>query len=383
MTAKILPATTDARLSVMEGEVEVLLTGAGTPDSDQMVRFDLTGLDADTAYSYQVKLDGTLIGPAGKFRTLPAGAPSGTPCSFTCAFAGDAETRSERAVFRAIVDSDPLFFIHLGDLHYENISTNSPALFHAAYDTVLRSRAQAPLYREVPTVYVWDDHDYGANNSDGTSASKPAAAAAYRSRVPHYPLEESTSIYHSFDVGRVRFIVTDQRSAATPNAATDDSSKSMLGTAQKTWFKDLLSNSSGKLIVWICPRWFRQGVIAATDSWTGFTTERAEIVDHIHTNCSGRVIVISADLHTLAIDDGTNFDFATSGSEPLPVFQAAALDQSPVSGGDTYTEGEFLNFGQWGKMAIADSGGATIDVTWTGHDSTGAVLATLNFSVAV
>ena len=384
MTAKILPTTTDARLRVLLDGDEIALTAAETPDADRMVRFDIAELAADTEYQYQVVLDGDSVGPVGRFRTLPAGAPAGTACSFTVALSGDALTGSAHVTFNRIneLSPKPAMFIHLGDLHYENISTNSPALFHAAYDRVLRSEPQAQLYREIPTVYVWDDHDYGANNSDGTSASKPAAAAAYRSRIPHYPLEGATGIYHSFDVGRVRFVVTDQRSAASPNSDTDNSSKSMLGATQKAWFKDLLENSPGKLIVWICPRHFTSNTSAGADNWGGFSTERAEIGAHVASHCPGRVIVLSADAHVMGIDDGSNRTF---GGAAFPTFQCAPLDQSGTATA-TFSEGVFEGvdgIGYYGTMQIADSGGATIEVTWRGHDSTGAVLVTYSFSVNV
>lgn len=346
-----------------------------------MARFALTGLTANTNYTYQVKLDGTLRGPIGKFRTMPVAA--GTACNFMIAFAGDAQTGSLNPIFDIIRAKDPLQFIHLGDLHYNNIATNSPALFQASYDTVQEVGVQGKLYREVSSAYVWDDHDFGANNSNGTSPSKPAAAAAYRSRVPSYSLPDATQVYQTWDIGRVRFIMTDQRSGASPDSDTDNSSKTMLGATQKTWFKNLLSSSSGKLIVWICPRWFAVAAGVTTDSWGGFTTERTELADHIKANCHGRVIVLSADLHTLAIDDGTHTDYATGGGEPLKVFQAAALDQPAITGGGTYSHGEFLTSpqGQFGTMDIADSGGATIGVTWKGYDRNGTLLVTYAFSV--
>ncbi len=345
-----------------------------------MVKFALTGLTAGTTYTYRVKLDGKLGGLVGQFKTLPAA--SGAAASFTVAFAGDAQSGSTHKSFHTVRGFNPLMFVHLGDLHYDNNATNSAALFHTSYDTVLRSAAQHRLYREVATAYVWDDHDYGINNADGTSVTKPAAASAYRSRVPHYSLPHATAIYQTWDIGRVRFIITDQRSEASPKANTDNSSKSMLGTTQKTWFKNLLSNSAGYAIVWICPRGFGgAGAVAGADWWQGFTTERTELADHIKANCHGRVMVLCADLHGLGIDNGTNYDFATGGGEPLPTFQAAALDQPGASTGFTYSQGEFTNQGQFGTMDVVDTGGATISVTWKGWDSTGALLTTLAFTV--
>lgn len=339
----------------------------------------ISGLAADTAFTYVVEstIDGT-SSPEGRFRTLPTAA--GTAADFTIAFSGDADSGSNHVAFDAVRASDPLFFIHMGDIAYPDITTNNQTLFHAMYDGVFRSSRQARLYREVPTVYVWDDHDYGANNSNGSSASKPAAATVYRARVPHYPLEESTGVYHSFDVGRVRFIVTDQRFDADPNSDTDDASKTMLGATQKAWFFDLLENSPGKLIVWVCPRHFASATAAGSDSWGGFSTERAEIGTHVATHCPGRVIVLSADVHVLGIDDGSNRTF---GGNAFPTFQAAPLDQGSSFPGDTFSEGGFGGNGQWGTMAIEDAGGSTIDVEWTGYDSAGGVLVTYSFSVAV
>jgi alkaline phosphatase D len=373
-------------MSVAASDVQLRAGGITTSvvatDSDRAVRLDLTGLAADTAYTYEV-LSGGLVHATGRFRTLPT---AGAPASFTVAFGGDAETGSTVGAFASVLALNPLQFIHLGDFHYENITANTPALFHAAFDTVFRSRPQADLYANVPTQYVWDDHDgAGGNNTNGSAAGWPAACSVYRQRVPSYALPHATAIYQTWDVGRVRFVITDQRSQASANGATDNSSKTLLGATQKTWFKDTLSNSPGMLIVWICPRWFGKGPTAGADNWGGFTTERTELADHIKANCPGRVVVLSADLHTLGIDDGTNHDFATGGGAPLPCFQAAAFDQPPVLGtAVTYSEGgQFLNREQWGSMQIEDSGGSTIDVTWRGHGSAGNVLVTYAFSVSV
>lgn len=376
MIAKLYVASTNVRLVVDDGTT-VTTSSASSTDADGIAKLTITGLLSDTEYTYQIQIDGELRGILGRFRTIS----SNTNVSFTIAMSGDAVTASANPSFNRILSifPHPLMFIHLGDLHYENIATNNIALFHAAYDKVLASDPQAQLYRNIPTVYVWDDHDFGANNSDGTSPSKPAAAAAYRSRVPHYPLEESVSIYHSFDVGRVRFIVTDQRSAASPNTDTDGPNKTMLGTTQKTWFKNLLQNSPNKLIVWVCPRHFTNNSTPNADNWGGFATERTEIGTHVATHCPGRVIVLSADAHVLGIDNGTNRTF---GGASFPTFQVAPLDQTTDTPSATFSEGSFINVGQYGTMEIEDLGGSNITVTWRGFDTTG-LLITYSFSVSI
>lgn len=345
-------------------------------------RLVLTGLAAGSEYTYAVEADATAIaGVTGRFRTAPAGAGN-----FLVAFAGDASELSNHVVFDTIRGLDPLLFIHLGDMHYRNVAINSAANYRACRDEVMAQARQARLYRDVPTAYVWDDHDFGDNNCDSSTVGKVPASIVYRERTPHYPLGDASAsgpIYHTFDVGRLRFVVTDQRYAATANAATDNASKSMLGAAQKTWFKALLSGSPGKVIVWVCPRMFGGVPTAGADHWGGFTTERTELAAYIHANCPGRVLVLSADMHALGIDDGTNH---TYGSEPFRVFQAAPLDRSvDVSGygGSLFTSGLFATVGQFGTMTVVDAGGASVSITWRGYDSAGTVLATQAFAVAV
>jgi len=70
-------------------------------------------------------------------------------------------------------------------------------------------------------VYVYDDHDFGPNNADGNSPSKPAAQLAYRQNFPHYPLPGTESdgtgpVYQAFTYGRVRFILLDLRAEQYP-----------------------------------------------------------------------------------------------------------------------------------------------------------------------
>lgn len=374
-------------LATTAGGTEVLSSPVAA--GSRVAKIPISGLSANTTYTYRIVSDkGHVSGPSGTFTTLPVAA--GTACNFTFALSGDAQSGSNHVSFASVLAKAPLFFLHLGDLHYDNINVNTQSIYQAGFDNVFASPRQAALFRNVPTVYVWDDHDYGPNNADGTSPGHDAACAVFRNRVPHYPLADATvtaHVGHSFTVGRVLFIVTDQRSGASPDANTDNSSKTMLGSSQKAWFKTQIDTgaASGKLIVWVCPRIFGGTISAGADDWGGFTTERAELCDYIHAHAPGRVVVLSADGHYLAIDDGSHHNFVTSGSEPLPTFQCAPLDQSTgVFARCTYSQGAaFTGVGQFGTMQVTDSGGSSIGITWKGFDSAGTQLISYSFSVNV
>ena len=73
----------------------------------------------------------------------------------------------------------PLFFLHMGDLFYGDIADDDDAAFQAAYKETWASEPQAALYRSQPVVYMWDDHDFGENDSNGASGSRAAARRAY------------------------------------------------------------------------------------------------------------------------------------------------------------------------------------------------------------
>jgi alkaline phosphatase D len=146
--------------------------------------------------------------------------------------------------------------MNMGDFHYQDIRTNRASLFRAAYDAVLASPQQADLYRSVPFVYMWDDHDYGGNNASRKSTTHEAARNTYEEYVPHYPFaypDHDAPISQTFVVGRVKFILTDLRSDRSDPKDKDDANKTILGTSQKQWLKQELLSSNGKypLICWM------------------------------------------------------------------------------------------------------------------------------------
>ncbi len=347
-------------------------------ESGRVVGFELTELDPDTTYHYAVEIDGELdTTRTGQFRTFPEGAASYTVAIGSCARIG-----SNGKIFDTIRELDPLFYLIAGDLHYGDNGRNDLGRYQEVMDLTLSLPAQAALYAQTPVAYMWDDHDYGGNDSDGNSPSRQAAMAAYREHVPSYGLTgDESAIYQAFTVGRVRYILTDARSAR--NLANDDNSDapSMLGAEQKAWLKAelLASSKSHELVVWLNPvPWVAEEVDGA-DHWGGYAIERRELADHIANNEIDNLLMISGDAHMVAIDDGTNTDYSTNGYPGFPLIHAAALDRPGSVKGGPYSEGASGAGGQFATLEIVDNGD-TITAHMRGHTWRGDEIMSLAFT---
>ena len=362
------------QVSVNAALTPAVFSSAGTTQATagNTLTLSVQSLQPDTDYYYGVEVAGVLRTEAnsrGRFHTFPLGRGS-----FRIAFASCSDyTAPDQRAFDAILAEHPLLFIHTGDLHYHDTNTTNLDDYRANYDAVLNQPNESALYRNVPIAYMWDDHDYCGNDSDGTAIGRDTARAAYNERVPNYPLAANVggAIAQSFTIGRVRVIMTDLRSAADPASKKDNAAKTHLGTAQKNWFKQELINARDAgfpLVLWVCTNpWI--GKLDPTqdiDNWTGYQTERTEIANFIRDNRITNVVLLSGDMHALAFDDGTNSDYATGGGAPLTVLQAASLTQAGSIKGGPYSGAPIPGGAQYGILEVYDTGGSSIACRFLG-----------------
>jgi len=351
---------------------------------------DVSGLTANTRYWWRVEDNGVIDTSAtGQLLTDPV---LGQPASFTIGTGGDAGltpmypgvsgsavTRLSNHPVHDLIRTRALAegwrrFVHLGDICYYDLGSGNHGLSAAAtatqyrtmWDDIYAQPLQHQLYREVPWVYVWDDHDYGPNDSDSTAVGRANARTVYRERVPSYTLPAGTGnnpIYHSFQIGRVLFIASDSRSDRVPGST-------MLGAAQLAWADTLLGSSTAAALVWLMPNpWLG----TSGDAWGGFEAERASIVAMLDGHgWLDRMVMVSADKHVLAVDSGR----AGSGGAAyggFPNMVCASLDASPGSSTTQYDGGMWPGRGQYGTVAVHDTGDAvTLSLTaWRGANPVG------------
>lgn len=263
--------------------------------------------------------------------------------------------------------------VHTGDLHYGDIGQNEPKRFESLMRRVVTDEGARGLFTNAQVTYTWDDHDFGPNNADGSSPSKPAAMLNYRSMVPH-PSGSGGVIWHAYTANRVRIVVTDLRSESSRKA------KRLMSEAQEKFLLEEFSDwRLYSAIVWVNSRPWISKEKQGSDTWGGYSEQRRRIANHIAKEAVGNLIVVSGDAHMLAADDGTHSMYAESTSgRGFPVLQAAPLAQIGSSKGGPYSQGchsvrlrknrqygiaEILPNGRNGAMKLSFNGYEVSDVT--------------------
>ena len=258
----------------------------------QILKSTVVGLSPNTAYQYQVTIDGK-ADPSwkGSFKTAPL---EGTSTAFRMAITSCMHIKRAQRSLNLLLAEQPDLHLTVGDTHYAD--TTDPTIqlqHHVAYR---RKKEFANVLRQVPTYAIWDDHDYGPNNSDGTAEGKEFSLAGWKQAWPNPAsgTPDTPGAFFKFSRGDVDFFVVDGRYHRSPNELPDDDKKRMLGDAQFEWLLSGLKNSKAKFKI------IASGSVlhhSKVDGWRIFTFSRHRLFDAIKKHKISGVMYIGGDMH--------------------------------------------------------------------------------------
>ncbi|MCP4377813.1 MAG: alkaline phosphatase [bacterium] len=294
-----------------EASVEVIVTRPGctkpirskvvktTKATDLTAIAEVTGLKAQTAYEYDVLVDGkrALGGKRAVFRTFPS---KGDKAKFSVGFGGGARYNPKcEHIWNTIASVKPDAFLFLGDNVYIDLpeKRNIQRLYY--YRRQLR-----PEFRRMTSgtsIYsIWDDHDFGKNDCEGGPGKFSPAWKLPVWKVftenwinPYYGGgAKQPGCWYDFSIGDVDFFMTDGRYYRSMKDAT------MLGPVQKKWLLAKLKASRATFkVIASGTLWTETADKGGKDSWWGVKEEREEIFSLIDREKIGGVILLSADRH--------------------------------------------------------------------------------------
>ena len=224
----------------------------------------LTNLSAATSYDYRVLLDGVVQSASTSvFKSLPA---QGTPGRFTFVFGADIQQdQKPHTIFGRLAAQQADFALLMGNTTYSDLS--SPAATEADFWTAYKANRADSFFQSfanrTPIFTVWNDHDYGTNDSDSSYALKSASRAAFGKYWANPPyVESNASVYYKFSAADTDFFVLDTRFNRVPGAT-------LLGATQLQWLKNQLLASTATFKFVVSPDMVSDFGTTGADSWAG------------------------------------------------------------------------------------------------------------------
>lgn len=298
-----IKASGEAEPAVIVGDRDDLAGAASHPAArldasrDFMTSLKVGGLEPAKRYFYAISLDGKMITqrPYPSFNTAPpVGEPGRQRIAFTsCLGQTGSASAAAWAQMEAAANAD--LIILLGDDHYADTTAREAQL--SAYVSHRSVPAYRALAARVPSYNIWDDHDYGPNDSDGSAQGKEISLATFKDFWPNpsYGEPDNPGIYFRFSRGQIDFFMLDVRYHRSPDKMIDDGSKTMLGARQLAWLKRELEASTAKVkIIASGSEWQR---FSHADSWSSYPREREDLFDFIREQAITGILLISGDRH--------------------------------------------------------------------------------------
>ncbi|MCI0748772.1 MAG: alkaline phosphatase family protein [Verrucomicrobia subdivision 3 bacterium] len=295
-----------ARLSVLIGSQEDLSDGnliKGPPlveSAGFMTNVWIGGLKPASRYYYCIFLDGkpAMLRPYPSFITGPPAAQAvRVRCAFTsCVGFRESDSAAGWADIATRTNIDLVLL--LGDNHYAN--TSDPVKQRSFYHEMRNAAGYRELTSRIPTYGIWDDHDYGPDNSDATLKGKEHSLQVFREHWanPSYGEADNPGVYFKFTRGSIDFFMLDVRYYRDPNVATNLPHKTMLGDRQLAWLKQgLLASKAPVKILASGSEWQTNGT---ADSWKSFARERDDLFGFIESNRIEGIVFFSGDRHFTA-----------------------------------------------------------------------------------
>ena len=300
------------------------------PAKHHEVEFDVTGLRPRTTYAFAVRLsdDESQVQP-GTFTTAPA---SDEGAKFRVAvgscFGNTYRRENGRTTvkrdyvtgsWKLLMDRQPDLQLIIGDNVYAD-STDYNHLWDSHVLERVNNRPFAQAIRTIPTYAVWDDHDFGPNNTDGSAKGKEQSLQAFGEVFANPPRQGGgPGIYTSFNWGGVDFFLLDGRYHRTPNDAPDDGQKRFLGDEQFSWLIEQLKASEAPFKLLVCGSTWQA---SRDDGWRRFRFARERLWKAIVDNKIEGVVFVSGDIHRC---DLPLHQPEVAGAYPMPEIISSGL----------------------------------------------------------
>ncbi len=318
------------------------------PNNYFTAKFILTDLEPGTVFEYVVTVDGEAVSfdypltfktqTFWQWRTEP---PDFQFAIGSCLFVNDPKYDrpgkgygGNLEILGAIHAKKPDFMLWLGDTTYYREPEYYSVKRMAYRQTHTRSYpGLQPLLASTAHYAVWDDHDFGPNDSNRGYTMKAAALNLFRIfwANPSYGMPDTPGVFFRFQWADVAFFVMDNRYYRAANGVKDPD-KPYLGKAQLDWLKDNLTTSYATFKIIVVGNQVTN-VHCRHEAYPRFQNEYRELMSWLRQSEVEGVLFLSGDRHFTEL-----LKTERPGAYPLYEFTS-----SPLSSGVIHDLGDEKN----------------------------------------
>lgn len=226
-------------------------------------------------------------------------------------------------ILQSIYDKKPHLMLWLGDNTYlrePDFFTVSGMLYRYTHTRSLKELQ--PLLANCAHYAIWDDHDYGPNDSDRSFKLKNTSQQIFERFWANPNPVHTKSYYTSFTYEDCEFFLLDNRYFRTPNKRTTDK-RSILGEEQLQWLIDGLVASKANF-KFVCVGGQVLNTAAVFENYATFEEERKYIIETIQKENIKNVIFLTGDRH--------HSELSATRSEPVIYdFTVSPLTAGPAN----------------------------------------------------
>jgi len=267
-------------------------------------------LDPGTTYSYQILVDGKPAngGREYLFTTQELWHYRKPPPEFSfvtgsCMFVNEAKFDRKgkpygqgNKIFESIAKENADFMLWLGDnVYLREADWNSRSGIYHRYTHMRQVPELKDLMHKMHHYAIWDDHDYGPNDSDWTYWNKEITKEAFQDfwANPNYSIGGSEGITGTYWWNDCQFFLMDNRWYRTPQAEDGE----ILGEQQVKWLIDALRTSKANFkFVSIGGQFITD--FAKYENHAVYAQERQKILDLIDEYDIKNVVFLNGDRHS-------------------------------------------------------------------------------------
>ena len=280
-----------------------------------IAKFIITELEPGTKYFYSLYINDKKVEfdfetsfetqTLWKWRTDP---PEFSFATGSCAFINEEKYDrpgkpygGDYQIFESIADKNPDFMLWLGDnVYYREVDWNTrKGMIYRSTHT----RSIKEMQRLLATAHnyaIWDDHDYGPNNSDQSFWLKEDALEVFEMfwANPSTGVANIEGAISFFEWNDLAFFLLDNRFYRSPNDLKSED-KTILGKEQLDWLiESLVFNKYASFkIIAMGGQFLNDAGSGEVYSNYGFEKERQYIIDQIYEQNIQNVIFITGDRH--------------------------------------------------------------------------------------